>query len=53
MKGISFNKEHDYNEGVFVARKESNYTILTTSNFKFLDLKNYIRLDLSYSACCK
>ena len=37
----------------FVAKKENNYMFLTTSKFKFLDVKNYIGLGLSYGAWCK
>ena len=41
VKHISYNKDDEYNEVVFAANKE-NYMFLTTSKFKFLDVKNYI-----------
>ena len=41
VKQISYNKDDEYNEDVFAAKKE-NYMFLTTSKFKFLDVKNYI-----------
>ena len=34
--------EYDYNEDVFVAKKENNFMFLTTSNSEFLDVKKYI-----------
>ena len=37
-KEICYNKE---DEDVFAAKKENNYMFLTTSKFKFLDVKNY------------
>ena len=52
-KRISFNKEYDCNEDVFVAKKGNNYMFLTTSKFKFLDVKNYIGPWLIYNAWCK
>ena len=45
MKEISYNKDNEYNEGVFAAKKENDYMFLTTSKFKFLDVKT--TLDLS------
>ena len=43
MKKISYNKDDECNEGVFTAKKKNDYMFLTTSKFKFLDVKNYIR----------
>ena len=42
VKEISYNKDNKCNEDVFAAKKENNYMFLTTSKFKFLDVKNYI-----------
>ena len=53
MKEISYNMESEYNEDVFAAKKEKDYMFLTTSKFKFLDVKNYIGPGLSYNAWCK
>ena len=53
VKEISYNKEDECNEDMFVAMKENNYMFLTTPRFKFLDLKNYIGPGLSYHAWCK
>ena len=53
VKKISYNKEDECNEDVFAAKKENNYMFLTTSKFKFLDVKNYIGPGLSYDARCK
>ena len=39
VKEICYNKE---DEDVSAAKKENNYMFLTTSKFKFLDVKNYI-----------
>ena len=36
---------------MFPAKKENNYVFLTTSEVKFLDIKNYIGPGLSYDAC--
>ena len=47
VKEISYNKEDECSEDVFASKKESNYIFLTTSKFKFLDVKNYIRPGLS------
>ena len=47
VKKISYNKEDECNEDVFAKKKENNY------KFKFLDIKNYIALVLSYAAWCK
>ena len=53
VKNIAYNKEGKCNEKVFAAKKENNYMLLTTSKFKFLDVKNYIGPDLSYDVWCK
>ena len=50
VKKISYNKEDECNEDVFAAKKENNYMFLTTSKFKFLDVKNYVGPGLSYDA---
>ena len=52
VKEISYNKEDGCDEDVFPA-KENDYMFLTTSKFKFLDVKNYIGPGLSYDAWCK
>ena len=52
VKEICYNKEDECNENVFAA-KENNYMLLTTSKFKFLDVKNYIGPGLSYAIWCK
>ena len=49
MKEICYNKEDECNEDVFAAKNENNYMFLTTSKFKFLDVKNYIGPGLSYA----
>ena len=38
---------------VNVAKKENSYMFLSTSNFKFLDIKNYLVPGLSYDAWCR
>ena len=38
---------------VDVAKKENSYMFLSTSNFKFLDIKNYLAPGLSYDAWCR
>ena len=38
---------------IFVARKENNYMFLTTPNFKFLDIRNFLAPNLSLDAWCK
>ena len=53
VKKMTYNKESECNEDVFVAKKENDYMFLTTSKFKFLDVKNYIGPGLSYDAWCK
>ena len=53
VKQIAYNKEGEYNEDVFVAKKENDYMFLITPKFKFLDFKNYIGPGLSYDAWCK
>ena len=53
MKEISYNKEDECNEDVFVAKKENDYMFLSTSKSKFLDVKNYIGPGISYDVWCK
>ena len=53
VKRISYNKKDKCNDDVFAAKKENDCMFLTTSNFKFLDVKNYIDPGLSYDAWCK
>ena len=53
VKEISYNKDDECNEDVFVAKKENDYMFLTTSKFKFLDVKNFIGPDLIYDTWCK
>ena len=50
VKKISYNKEDECNEDVIAANKENNFMFLTTSKFKFFDVKNYIEPGLSYDA---
>ena len=38
---------------VNVAKKENSYMFLSKSNFKFLDIKNYLAPGLSYDAWCR
>ena len=38
---------------VNVAKKENSYMFLSTSNFKFLDIKNYLAPGLSYDTWCR
>ena len=38
---------------VNVAKKENSYMFLSTPNFKFLDIKNYLAPSLSYDAWCR
>ena len=38
---------------VKVAKKENSYMFLSTPNFKFLDIKNYLAPCLSYDAWCR
>ena len=38
---------------VKVAKKENSYMFLSTPNFKFLDIKNYLAPGLSYDAWCR
>ena len=40
VKEICYNKEDKCTEDVFAAKKENDYMFLTTSKFKFLDVKN-------------
>ena len=53
VKEISYNKYDKYNEDVFAAKKGNDYMFLTTSKFKFLDVKNCIEAGLSYDAWCQ
>ena len=53
VKKISYNKEDECSEDLFASKKENNYMFLTTSKFKFLDVKNYIGPGLRYDAWCK
>ena len=53
MKMISYDKEDECNEDVFSAKKENDYMFLTTSKFRFLDVKDYIGPGFSYGAWCK
>ena len=53
VKEISYNKKDECSEDVFTAKKENDYMFLTTSKFKFVDVKNYIGPGLSYDAWCK
>ena len=50
VQDTPYNKVGDCNDDVFAAEKESEYMFLTTSKFKFLDVKNYIGSGLSYDA---
>ena len=53
VKNIAYNKEGERNEEVFVAKKENEYMFLITSKFKFLGVKNYVGLGISYDPWCK
>ena len=53
VKKISYNKEDECNEDVFAPKKEKVCLFLTTSRFKFLDVKNYIGPGLNFDAWCK
>ena len=53
VKEISYNKDDKCNEDMFAAKKENDYMFLTTSKFKFLDVKNYIGPGISHDAWCK
>ena len=53
VKKIVYDKEGECSEDKSVAKKENDYMFLTTSKFKFLDIKNYIGPGLSYDAWCK
>ena len=50
LKKISYNKEDECNEDVFAEKKGNDYMFLTTSRFKFLDVKNYVGPGLSLDA---
>ena len=52
-KKNSYNKEDQCNEDVFAAKKETDNMFLTTSKFKFLDIKKYIGPGLSLDAWFK
>ena len=52
-KEISYNKDDEGNEDVFAAKKENGCMFLTTSKFKFVDVKNYIGPGLNCDAWCK
>ena len=53
VKRISFDEEKDAHEDVFAAKKDNGYMFITTSRFKFLDVKSYIGPGLSYDAWCR
>ncbi|XP_057310113.1 uncharacterized protein LOC130648107 [Hydractinia symbiolongicarpus] len=38
-------------DNIKVAKKDNEYMILTTSNFKFIAIKNFLAPDLSYEKC--
>ena len=48
-----FVKRVSFDEDVFAAKKDNGYMFITTSRFKFLDVKNYIGPGLSYNAWCR
>ena len=48
-----FVKELSEISDVNVAKKENSYMFLSTPNFKFLDIKNYLAPGLSYDAWCR
>ena len=48
-----FVKNLSINSDVDVAKKENSYMFLSTPNFKFLDIKNYLAPGLSYDAWCR
>ena len=49
VKRVSFDEEND----VFTAKKDNGYMLITTSRFKFLDVKNHIEPGLSYDVWCR
>ena len=53
MNEICYNKEDECNKDVFAAKKENDSLLLTTPNFKFLQVRNYIGPGLIYDAWCK
>ena len=53
VKKMAYNKDDKCNEDVFAAQKENDYMFLTTTKFKFSDVKNYIGPSLSYDAWYK
>ena len=42
VEKVSYNNDDECNEDVFATKKENDYMFLTTSKFKFLDVRNYI-----------
>ena len=40
-------------EKIKVAKKDNNYMFLTTSKFKFIDIKNFLAPGMSYAKWCK
>ncbi|XP_057310402.1 uncharacterized protein LOC130648377 [Hydractinia symbiolongicarpus] len=46
-------EDEQVSSNIFVARKANNYMFLTTSRFKFIDIKNFLAPDLSYGRWCK
>ena len=48
MKQTGYNKDDECNDDQFAAKKENNYIFLTTSMFRFCDVKNYIEPALTY-----
>ena len=53
-KELSYSKEDECNEDVFVAKKKNNnHLFLTTPVFKFLEVKNCIGSRLRFDAWCK
>ena len=43
----------NFDEKIKVAKKDNNYMFLTTSKFKFLDIKNFLAPGMSYAKWCK
>ena len=41
------------NEKIKVAKKDNNYMFLTTSKFKFIDIRNFLAPGMSYAQWCK
>ena len=40
-------------EKIKVVKKDNNYMFLTTSRFKFIDIKNFLAPGMSYEKWCK